>query len=245
MGYKTGRALMKGKCLVDAIMGTQEEAREAERILGYHMAEELLRTLLPLEENEQLAAVAASGDRLAGRLTDKQFAFQFRAVQAGAPNAFALPGGHVFVNAALLALCEGHPDELAFVLAHEIAHVVNGHVVDRVVTDSLLTTLVRTLGPRNAVGTWLGKVGTRALTSAYSRANEDEADLFAVRLSRAAGFTPAAGADLMLKLEALKSRGEQSGLGEYFSSHPPLKERALVIRRAARDEAERGRKRQR
>ena len=165
--------------------------------------------------------------------------FHFRAVQAGAANAFALPGGHIFVNAALLAVCEDQPDQLAFVLAHEIAHVVHGHVVDRVVTDSMLSTLIRTLGPRNAVGTWLGKVGTRALTSAYSRANEDEADLFAVHLASAAGFSPAAGADLMLRLAALKGQSEANGLGEYFSSHPPLKERARVIRQTAREKDER------
>ena len=236
---------MRGKCLFDAIMGTQEEAREAERILGYHMAEELLHTLTPLGEGGQVPSVTATGERLTGKLRDKQMQFRFRAVQAGAPNAFALPGGYVFVNAALLTVCESHPDQLAFVLAHEIAHIVHGHVVDRVVTDSVLSTLIRSVGPRNAVGTWLGKVGTRALTSAYSRANEDEADLFAVRLAYAAGFAPAAGAELMLRLAALKGQGGGSGLGEYFSSHPPLKERAQGIRRTAREEEERRRKRQR
>src|SRR6185369_7835860 len=107
-------------------------------------------------------------------------------------NAFALPGGHVFVLTGLLKKSQS-PDEVAGVLAHELGHVVLRHH---------LRTAMRSLGVGAAASVVLGDTGGLAallasgsgqpLDLAFSRDQESEADEFAVELAATAGFDPLA-----------------------------------------------------
>lgn len=226
LGRKAGRALMKGRCLYDALAGSESEAIEAEYLLGRDLAKHLTKQLSPAPDATLGQLTRAVGDRLKAKLTDKRRLFAFEVVESGDPNAFALPGGFIFVTDSILERCGRSEAETAFVLAHEMAHVVCRHCMERMLANSLFSTLSRTLSPRNAAGAWLRQMGVKVLTSAYSRDNEQEADEFAVLLARAAGFEPRAGARL---LGRLAKQGAARPLATYFGSHPPLEERISDI----------------
>ena len=82
----------------------------------------------------------------------------------------------------LLEMCQGERDEIAFVLGHEMAHIVRRHAVDRIIKDAALSLLLRHSSGRHAVSAWLDQTGRQMLTCAYSRDNELEADAFAAAI---------------------------------------------------------------
>jgi Zn-dependent protease with chaperone function len=130
----------------------------------------------------------------------------------------------------LLEMCQGQRDEIAFVLAHEMGHIVRRHTLERIVKDAGLSLLLRQSSFRQASGAWLGRVGRQALVSAFSRDEELEADAFAVTLVRAAGGDPLAGERLLEKL-ARRTSGQGVAIpGDYFATHPPLPERLAHLR---------------
>ena len=135
-------------------------------------------------------------------------------------------------------LCREDPDSLAFILGHEMAHVVRRHAINRVVTNAVFSTLAGAAPARSLAHLWLKRVGFKFVTSAYSRTHEEEADEFAVRIMKAAGYDPAAGPRMLAKLQDAQkdqdSRPQGETIGKYFGSHPPLKARATRLRRLAR-----------
>ncbi len=229
VGYRVGRAMGKGGAVLKSLAGDEAESLEAEVLLGRDMARELVRQLQVLDDPELSAFVQQLGSQLTAKLANKRIPFAFTVVAGGTPNAFALPGGPVFVTGSLLQLCGNAPDEVAFVLAHEVAHIIRRHPLDRLLANSLFSSLARALPLQNAVGRWMQQTGVKFLSSAYSQDNELEADEFSVALCRAAGFRPEGGALLLGRLQQLRQSGGGI-IGEYFGSHPPLKDRIARIK---------------
>ncbi|MCU0705735.1 MAG: M48 family metalloprotease [Fimbriiglobus sp.] len=135
-------------------------------------------------------------------------------------NALALPHRTVVVARSLVEFCRGHTAQLAFVLAHELAHITLGHAADR----TRLNALAGLLGTTNLV---VGMASRFLLDRAYGREQEFEADATAVRLCRAAGYAPGAGAEFLDRLRGL-DRG--TGVGNLIDTHPPLAERIAYLR---------------
>ena len=104
------------------------------------------------------------------------------------PTAFALPGGFIFVARPLVALCERDRDELAFVIAHEMAHVIRRHAIDRLLRQKVLSAASMAAPGRGALGSWVRKVGLEWLERAHSQDDELEADALGVRLTRGLRF---------------------------------------------------------
>ncbi len=159
-------------------------------------------------------------------------------------NAFALPGGYIYVTRGLLALANSE-SELAAVLAHEITHVTEAHVEARLeaksnaVRDGALSALVTGIfgGGENRVGdalrsgveTALGQIG------AYSKAQELAADAGGIALLRAAGYHPAAQADFLAAMAAnaaleaeIAGRPYDENNTPFFANHPAPAERQLA-----------------
>jgi Zn-dependent protease with chaperone function len=139
-------------------------------------------------------------------------------------NAFALPGGFVFVTEPLLDLCGADRDEIAFFLGHELGHILRGHARDKLTASTFL----------NAVGSRLPGAGTmlrQILNKGYSRELELEADREGVRLAGAAGFDPQAAIRALNRLAQISA--DHAGALEYFSSHPPISERIRQVERRA------------
>src|SRR5947207_3132855 len=181
------------------------------------------------------------GARLAATVNDPRWKFTFQIVDQDEPNAFAIPGGGIYVSRGLLALVK-REDELAGVLAHEIAHVTQrhsarqqrkgflpgllslpGNVVGNVVSEdlgALINAPIDTVG-----GAWLNH---------YSRGQESEADRIGIRTAAQAGYAPIALADILSRLE--QDAASQTGQEHRFSifdSHPMTGTRMKDIRSRA------------
>jgi Zn-dependent protease with chaperone function len=183
-----------------------------------------------VEENEATRFAAQIGGWLAGNVQEKKLPFIVRVTAEREPNALALPVGSVFVSWPLLALCQWQRDEIAFVLGHEMAHIVRQHTLNRIVKDAALSLLLRQSFGKNAASAWLSKVGRQMLGCAYSTDDELEADVFAVGLVRTAGGDALAGERLLEKL-AQGAPGQSVGIaGDYLATHPPLIERIANLR---------------
>ena len=230
IGYRLGQKAAQAKNAFDLMGGSEEESLRAEMRLGRDLAGAVMERTPLIEENDTTRFAAQIGHWLAGQVQERKFPFKILVTAETEPNAFALPGGPIFVSWPLLESCQAERDEIAFLLGHEMAHIVRRHALDRLVRDAALSLLLRQTSGRSAASNWLGKAGRQALTQAYSREEEFEADAFAISLIRNAGGEPTAAERLLERLEnAVAGRGVGSSTG-YFATHPPLTERLAHLR---------------
>ena len=218
LGLAAVPALRKSKWLWQSVAGNEADSVRAETQFGRALAAELRARCGDRSDSAGMQLVAGIGERLGQALRHEVRTFQVETMRGGTPNAMALPGGFIFVDVALLDLCERNPDELAFVIGHEMAHVVRRHTFDRVLRKVGVQMITTLLG-RGALGLWLRKSGMDLLRSAHSQDIELEADEMGADMAASAGFDPEGAMSLLKRLQALRSGPE--GVGEYFGSHPP------------------------
>lgn len=231
LGRKMGPKIRKAQWMWTSFTGTEEEAIRLEHGVGLDLAEEA-RQQLPLDADPRTRQTLDEvGRALAACVANKRRSFHFDAFLAGEPNAFALPGGFVFVNRPILDLCRWDRSEIAFILGHEMGHVIRGHAIERIVTHTAVSVASKAAPVRGALGGWLKTVGIQYVQTSYSRDQELEADRLGVRLMQAAGFEPEGTVRLLSRLADLKRAAEPSSLGEYFSTHPTAETRIQGIRR--------------
>jgi predicted Zn-dependent protease len=230
IGYRLGQKAAQAKNAFDLMGGTEEESLRAEIRLGRDLAAALLERIPLVEENETTKFASQIGFWLAENVEQKKLPFSFLFTAEREPNALALPGGPIFVSWPLLEMCQAQRDEIAFVLGHEMAHIVRRHTLDRLVKDAAISLLLRQTSGRSAASAWLGKAGQQVLGSAYSRDDELQADAFAVALVGTAGGDALAGERLLEKLAQRTSAQSISIAGNYFATHPPLMDRVANLR---------------
>lgn len=214
-------------------------AREAE--LGAEAARQVEESIGLLDDPALADYVAALGARLAQRSPRRDVTYRFLVADMAEPNAFALPGGYVFVSWGLLAIVNSE-DELANVLAHEVVHVAARHAVQRetralpVGILSALGSLAGGLVGGEALARTIGAIPQIAggiLLASYSRDQEREADRVGQELAAQAGWDPAAMASFFetmeaaVELERAERGGKVAGGGRpgFFDSHPSTPER--------------------
>jgi predicted Zn-dependent protease len=239
--YNLGRSLRpaatKGKWLWQSFTGSAADAVAAEEEAGREQAA-LFEAQAPVDADSPAAGLVREiGAALEKKIKDKQRHFTFKLLPFEEANAFALPGGFIYITRGLLQLCNAAGesaarDEVAFVLGHEIGHVMRGHAMDRMVNQSVVSAATRAVRVTGLVGQLLLQAGARFVNGAYSQDQEHEADEFAARLTAAAGFNAGAGIDMFSRLKQLVEREGPHWLSEYFSTHPPFDERIARIRRA-------------
>ncbi len=194
------------------------------------------------------AYVRGIGLGLAGVSETPKFPYTFTILNEEKVNAFALPGGYVYITRGLLALA-GNEAEMAGVLAHEIGHVVARHTAERysrAVATNLGLTLLGALGSAAGVPSGVGRLasfGARAALQGYSREQELEADMLAVRYLARSGYDPRTMTGFLRKMQAhqkfVKSLEGKDGKGESFdimSTHPRTSkriERAIALARVS------------
>jgi predicted Zn-dependent protease len=154
--------------------------------------------------------------------------YRFIPVEAPGANAVGAPGGFVAVTTGLLRATRSE-DELAAVLAHEVAHVQLGHTMQPVEAARRQEQLTRVAleGTSDAVHQFFGKVvsaGTDfVLDRGFGKKNELAADAFAARILIEAGYDPAALAAFLGRLDG------RSAQGGFLSRHPPAAERVAAL----------------
>ncbi len=148
---------------------------------------------------------------------------------AGEVNAFAVPGGYVYVYSGLL-LAAGNEAEVAAVLAHEIGHVVGRHGANQLAAQlgmTLLTRLALGENPAQLARIALNWGGAGALRR-FSREDEHQADRFGVGYAIAAGYDPRGLLAFFERLRKLE-RGKRSPWENLLATHPPTAERMRRI----------------
>jgi len=229
LGRLSVPALQKTKLAWQALAGSEVDRLRAERHLGAVLAQRVRSASTGTPAAADVHLVRSLGAALAGRLKNRQFKFHVDVIRVAEPSAMALPGGFVFMNDSLLALCHRYTDEIAFVLGHEMAHVIRGHATDRFLEESVMKALMRRLGGSTPLGGLVRQTTFQLLTSSYSQDCEYEADELGSRLAHAAGHHPLASLRLLERLRRLQA--EQTPLGQYFSSHPSPSDRMSRLRR--------------
>ncbi len=171
--------------------------------------------------------VSQIGKRLVDALGESPFEFQFYIVDMAEPNAFALPGGYIYVSRGLLSLVNDEA-ELAGVIGHEMIHVTKRHSVKQM-KKSILPSLLHI--PGAVVGIFnrdLGNIintpislGSELFLSNYSRKQESESDELGIKLASKAGYDPEKLAVILNSLsEDVKLLSGEEEKRSYFSSHP-------------------------
>ena len=230
IGYRLGQKAAQVRSAFDLMGGTEEESLRAEIRLGHDMAAALLARTPLVQGDERTRFAAQIGQWLASHVKEKKVPFAVRVMAEREPNALALPGGPIFVSWPLLELCQWQRDQIAFVVGHEMGHIIMRHTLDRIVKDAALSLLLRQWSSRHGASAWLSQTGQTLLSRAFSRADELEADVFAEALLKAAGGDPLAGESLLENLARLTA-GQSVGIaGTYLATHPSLMDRVANLR---------------
>ena len=203
----------------------------------------LVRSRMPLVEDPEVKRYVQSVvDRLADVIPPQPFTFRANVLLHNSLNAFAVPGGSVFVHTGLIMQLE-HESELAGVLGHELAHVTQRHIATRIERAQKVSvgSLLGALG-----GLFLGGAGTAAVLAGsmaagqsamlnYSRVDETEADQMGFLYVVKAGYRPQG---MQGAFEKIRRRQWISGgsVPEYLSTHPDVSGRITEV--AARVKAQ-------
>ena len=227
IGKKTGQTLRRGKWLYKAALGSEEEAIDAEYFVGKEIAGKITQ-LNKIDSNLEIHKLINSvGEKLIEKLKNSYRKFSFNSIISPDVNAFALPGGFIFATNSILQLTNYNEDEIAFILGHEIGHVVRRHIFNRTIANSSLNIISMVSKPGGLVGGLAMRTINQLIQSGYSRDQEFEADSFGTILMYSAGFNPHSASTLLERLEAGKQ--SDSFVFNYFASHPPVKERVRKI----------------
>jgi predicted Zn-dependent protease len=193
-------------------------SEDVDRKVGEESAQDVKAQLGLIEGSELIAYVEKVGARLARHAPRRNFEYSFQIVDQETPNAFALPGGYIFVSRGLLALTNSE-DELANVLGHEIVHVAARHAAARQEVGRSLPAKLD----------WL----QGGYLASYGRDQESEADRMGQRLAAVAGYDPDGLVRFLRELEHTERlEFGSSRLPGFWDTHPSTKSR--VAEAAAR-----------
>jgi predicted Zn-dependent protease len=167
---------------------------------------------------------------------DRNWPYQFHVIQASDINAFALPGGPIFVNIGTITAADNEA-ELAGVLAHEMSHVYMQHSAKqapKATVAQIIAGLAGAVLPQSGLGN-LGRMGIQigagTMLMKYSRKDEAQADATGAIIMYRAGYNPKAMADFFQKLEQKYGSG---GL-QILSDHPNPGNRQAAIQNEIRN----------
>jgi Zn-dependent protease with chaperone function len=191
--------------------------------LGQEAAQDAEKQLPLLNQKQVDEYLNQLGRRLSGYAPGHKYPYQFKAVNQGEINAFALPGGFLYVNRGTIEAAENEA-QLAGVMAHEIAHVALRHGTNQLskamLAQAPLALLGGMLGGGGSLAGQLAQLGIQVgFTSVFlkfSRTAETQADVLGTQILYDAGYDPQAMADFF---QTIQAKGGSRGV-EFFSSHP-------------------------
>jgi beta-barrel assembly-enhancing protease len=228
-----GGGLLAGAASSRVSMGFNLFSPEQDVELGRASAAEVARQSDVVEDERVNEYVQRLGERVASRAPGYKFRYKFVVVDSPEANAFALPGGYVFVNSGAIEAARNE-GELAGVLAHEISHVVLRHGTNQASKAYVAKNAMRLLdaalgGAKEGLRTLaysLGLAGPGRLFMKFNRDAESQADVEGARLMAAAGYDPRDMADFFQRLD---ERAGDARAGETADDHPSPASRAAAI----------------
>jgi len=227
---------MRGLLLATLLAGTVSGcaiSQQQEQQIGRDYAAQLDQELPIVNEPAVEGYLSALGAEIAQNTDRAGFTYQFRLVNSNVVNAFAVPGGYIYINRGIVERASNMA-ELAGVVAHEIAHVDRRHSaeqIERAQTANTGVTLAYILLGRNpsTVERAALDVGGGLYFANHSRDAENEADATAVPLLVQSGIDPEGLPSFFRKLIDAQ-RGESSDVAQWFSTHPTTEDRIDHVR---------------
>lgn len=218
--------------------GTTGMNRQQQQQLGLQAMGEVYKQMPVLPDSSpETQYIQHLGKKLAGVIpADRSWPYQFHVIPAADINAFALPGGPIFVNLGTIQAADNEA-ELAGVLAHEMSHVYMQHSAKqapKATVAQIIAGLAGAVLPQSGLGA-LGRMGIQigagTMLMKYSRADEAQADSTGAIIMYRAGYNPKAMADFFQKLEQKYGKGGP----QLLSDHPNPGNRQAAIQQEVRN----------
>jgi len=223
-----------GGCRTNPVSGREElvlMSEEDEQVLGDEAAKQVEAQLGIVADEELNTYIQTLGAKLAEYSPRQDVEYSFHVVEMEEPNAFALPGGYIYISRGLLTLANSEA-EVANVIAHEIGHVAARHAAQRDTAAKAATvmTIIGIVAAAAASGDGRAVGGTQFLSqgllAAYSRDQERESDRIAIELTSRAGIDPGGMARFLKQLDnSTRLQTGASRIPGFFDTHPATPER--------------------
>lgn len=196
---------------------------KVEQKLGRDVHESLRRNPGFSNNPYYLDRIARVASRLVPHCERKDITYRFAVIKKSEVNAFAAPGGYVYVTEGLMRMIESD-DELACVIAHELGHINKKHTIRQAEKSGILSILVYLLGLNDETKKYqkASAIAAYFINQKFSRDDEFEADKMAVMYAYKAGYNPYA---LIRFFQKINRDNSLTIITKYFSSHPPTNER--------------------
>jgi len=207
-----------------------ERDLKKEQKLGKKLSENIEKKYEVVEDLNQNSLITEIGNKLAKASKLRGMNYHFKILNMEGPNAFSIPGGYIYVTYDLFDYIQSD-DELAGILAHEIAHVIHNHALKQTRDNTkftLLTILAVLLTGEPDVGV-LGKLTTITLLNQYSREYEEEADLTAIDLLTKTEYNPVGFLTFLERLYTREMFKPEVNLG-IFQTHPETENRVNYVK---------------
>lgn len=199
-------------------------SREQEIQLGAEAAPQFEAEFDGPVQNEQLQTYVRSVGAKLAAASDRDMPYEYTLLKSDVINAFALPGGKIYVTAGLFKQMKSE-QELAAVLGHETAHIARKHSVKQLEKSVGFAILLEVAGYAAGSETKaVGEVVFGMINLKYSRSDEYEADQGGVVFMTKAGYNPWGMIELLETLQSMQE-SEGSSMAEIFSTHPLTRKR--------------------
>jgi len=231
-------------CAVNPVSGRQEFmllSEQEEVQLGVQTDSEIVKEYRLYPDSKMAGYIGPVGQRLAKTSHRAELPFQFKILDSAVVNAFAVPGGYVYLTRGILASLNSEA-ELAGVLGHEIGHITARHSAQQYSRAQVaqvglgIGSVVGSVFPVvGGLATGLAQAGVGMLFLSFSRDNERQADSLAVEYASKTGYDGAQLASFFESLERMNPGADRSGLPSWFSTHPNPEDRLKTVRAQARE----------
>ncbi len=226
-------------CAVNPVTGKQELmllSEGDELRLGQETDSEIIKQYGIYEDTKLTAYLNGIGQRLAKVSHRPQLTYQFKVIDSSVVNAFAVPGGYVYLSRGILAVLNSEA-ELSSVIGHEIGHITARHTAQQY-TKAQLAQIglgVGSIFVDSPLITSLAQLGVGMLFLRFSRDNEREADRLGVEYASKAGYDASHLATFFETLNQINPGSDRSGLPGWFSTHPSPEDRIPAVRATAKE----------
>ena len=209
---------------------------EKEDKLGEQVAKEVEQRWEVVSDPYQVALVEMVLDRCVP-FVERKLNYRIKIIEEEAPNAFAIPGGRIYVTSGMMNFVKSD-DELAAIVAHELVHSDKNHILRQAARNQKLTIgalLIAVASKGKGPAMLLANLAQVAIMNAYSKDFEREADLGGLHILVKAGYAPSASVTVLerLKMEQLKRPYVDPGI---YMDHPKTEERIDYILKAMKEE---------
>ena len=217
------------------LSSSQEIDYKTERTIGESLAlEGIQRFGLPVKNESLQQYLNQVGNALAVNSKRPTIPYQFAVLDSSVQNAFAVPGGVIFISRALVSILNDEA-ELAAVLAHEVGHVSAKHALKSTQRAQFFegvgtVTAASVRGDKGKkFASAIGDMQAVLFDKGLDKEMEFEADLAAMETTYRTGYDPSAMIRVLEKLQKLETSSKDMK-GSWFSTHPPLSERIARLR---------------